>query len=78
MVRQVLEEIHIPYTFESADAVDPKDRGWIADLWESARSRMKYGGFEEYLLVIDEIHKIDDWSNLVKKNGTWILFMASA
>lgn len=67
VVRQVLEEIHIPYTFESADAVDPKDRGWIADLWESARSRMKYGGFEEYLLVIDEIHKIDDWSNLVKK-----------
>lgn len=67
MVKQVLEEIDIPYTFESADAVDPNDRGWIANMWESARARMRFGNLNEYLLVIDEVHKIDDWSNLVKK-----------
>jgi predicted AAA+ superfamily ATPase len=25
------------------------------------------GDLKEYLLVIDEIHKIDDWSNQVKR-----------
>lgn len=67
MVKQVLEDLDIPHTFKSADAVAPNDAGWIANLWESARTRMRIGGLKEYLLVIDEIHKIDDWSNQVKR-----------
>ena len=67
MVKQVLEDLDIPHTFKSADAVAPNDAGWIANLWESARTRMRMGDLKEYLLVIDEIHKIDDWSNQVKR-----------
>ena len=67
MIKQVLEEVDIPYTFESADAIDSNDKSWIAGLWESVRARMRFGDLKEYLLVIDEIHKINDWSNQVKR-----------
>ncbi|RRD91421.1 ATP-binding protein [Bacteroides heparinolyticus] len=67
LVKQVLQEIGVPYTFESADAISPDDEGWLPNLWESARARMRFGNYREYLLVIDEIHKIKDWSNQVKR-----------
>jgi hypothetical protein len=35
--------------------------------WESARLRLKASGANEYLLVIDEIQKIDKWSEVVKQ-----------
>lgn len=36
-------------------------------VWETARLRMKASGSEVYLLVIDEIQKIDNWSEVVKQ-----------
>ena len=36
-------------------------------VWETARLRMKASGASEYLLVIDEIQKIDNWSEVVKQ-----------
>jgi predicted AAA+ superfamily ATPase len=35
--------------------------------WETARLKMKASGASEYLLVIDEIQKIDNWSEVVKQ-----------
>lgn len=35
--------------------------------WEAARLKMKASGALEYLLVIDEIQKIDNWSEVVKQ-----------
>lgn len=67
MVKQVLEEITTPYLFFNADAVAANDIGWIADRWEEARSKMHFSGHSEFLLVIDEIHKINNWSEQVKK-----------
>ena len=67
MVKQVLEEITTPYLFFNADAVAANDTGWIADRWEESRSKMRFNGHSEFLLVIDEIHKIDNWSEQVKK-----------
>lgn len=67
LVKQVLREISIPYMAISADNVDPKNTAWIAEMWETARLRMKLKGATEFLLVIDEVHKIDNWSEAVKK-----------
>ena len=67
LIRQVLRDITIPHTIEVADAVDPKDSDWIHRVWEGARTTMRLRGEEERLLVIDEIQKIDNWSEMVKR-----------
>ena len=67
MVKQVLEEISISSLFFNADAVNPDDNGWISDRWSEARARIAYAGIKEFLIVFDEIHKISNWSEQVKK-----------
>lgn len=67
LVGQVLEHVGIPHTVEVADAVDPKDSDWIRRIWEAARTTMMIRDEREYLLVIDEVQKIDNWSEVVKR-----------
>ena len=67
LVGQVLDDISIPYTLEVADAVEPKDSDWIHRVWESARATMQIRKEQERLLVIDEVQKIDNWSEVVKR-----------
>ncbi len=67
LVKQVLQEVNIPYTMVSGDNVDKTDTAWIGSSWSSARARMKLGKHREYLFVIDEVHKIDNWSEAVKQ-----------
>ena len=67
LVGQVLQNISIPHSLEIADAVDPKDCDWIHRVWEAARTTMTLRGETERLLVIDEIQKIDNWSEVVKR-----------
>ena len=67
LVKQVLQEIDMPYMMVSADNVDHDNSGWISEMWSTARARMKASGVSEYLLVIDEVHKVDNWSEAVKK-----------
>lgn len=67
MVKQVLKEMSFPSMFFNADAVAHDDNTWIADRWAEARARMNYSNAAEFLLVFDEIHKIDNWSEQVKK-----------
>ena len=67
MVKQVLQEISIPNMLVSADGIAKGNAAWIGEVWETARARMQLGRHAEYLLVIDEVHKIDNWSEEVKK-----------
>ncbi len=67
LVDQVLSQVSIPHTVVVADAVDPKDSDWIHRVWESARTTMMLRKLEEYLLVIDEVQKIENWSEVVKR-----------
>ncbi len=67
LVRQVVQGLTIPYSVEVADAVDPKDSDWIRRIWEGARTTMTLRGEQERLLVIDEIQKINNWSEVVKR-----------
>ena len=67
MVTQLLNQLFVPNQYESADAVSATNSAWLMQVWESARLRMKAAGNEEYLLVIDEIQKIDNWSEVVKQ-----------
>lgn len=67
LVEQVLNSITIPYSSEVADSISPDDSDWIRRIWESARSAMSLRKESEWLLVIDEIQKIDNWSEAVKR-----------
>lgn len=67
LVHQVVQAISLPHTVEVADAVEPKDSDWIRRVWESARTTMRLRGESERLLVIDEVQKIDNWSEVVKR-----------
>jgi len=67
LAAQVLETVSIPYTLEVADAVNPQDSDWIHRVWEATRITMSIKGERERLLVIDEIQKIDNWSEMVKR-----------
>jgi len=67
MITQLLKKITIPYVFESADAIPASNAAWLEQLWESARLKMAAIEAGEFLLVIDEIQKIDNWSETVKR-----------
>lgn len=67
MVNQLLPQLSIPSIYESADAISATNSAWLMQIWETARFKMKDAGVSEYLLVIDEIQKIDNWSEVVKQ-----------
>ena len=67
MINQLLSKIEIPYLFESADAVTAGNMTWLSQIWESARIKMKLSGSMTFLLVIDEVQKIENWSEIVKQ-----------
>lgn len=67
VVKQVLGEIDTPYQFFSADNVPATNTGWVSNCWAAVRSLMTAKGYTEMILVIDEIQKIQNWSEVVKK-----------
>lgn len=67
MITQLLTHLTIPNLYESADAISATNSAWLMQVWESARLRLKASGATEFLLVIDEIQKIDNWSEVVKQ-----------
>lgn len=67
VVKQVLKELEIPYQMFSADNVPTTSSAWVANCWEATRSLQKNKDYESIVLVIDEIQKITNWSEAVKK-----------
>ena len=68
LITQLYDQLSIPAVYESADAVPAGNSLWIDQVWDTARLRMKNQKAGEFLLIIDEIQKIPDWSETVKKN----------
>ena len=72
LVKQVLEQVTIPYSFYTADT--EQEGTWINEIWQRERLEMQFSGQKERLLVIDEVQKIHNWSEFVKKQwdeDTW-------
>lgn len=67
LVKQVLNSTKMGYHHVAADNVPTNQTNWISEVWNTARSKMRASGANEYLLVIDEIQKIPNWSEVVKK-----------
>ena len=66
VVKQVLKDLDKPYLFFSADNVPATQTGWISDCWQIVRAKMKSQGYDEIIIVIDEIQKVNNWSSAVK------------
>jgi predicted AAA+ superfamily ATPase len=67
LVSQLFEQLPIPGLFESADAVGAGNSIWLEQIWDIARFKMKTLQADDFLLIIDEIQKISNWSETVKK-----------
>lgn len=66
LVLQLLGKTDIPNHFVSADTIAASNATWLEQEWETARLKMDQQKAEEFLLVIDEIQKINNWSETVK------------
>ena len=71
LVHQVMERLGTPARYASADEPALRGPAWIVQQWEAARllASSQADGSGGALLVLDEIHKIDGWSEPVK--GLW-------
>ncbi len=66
LVSQLLAASTIPNYFIAADAVPNTSAVWLEQQWEIARQRFKQSGAQEFIVAIDEIQKISNWSEVVK------------
>ncbi|CAM0117630.1 ATP-binding protein [Rhabdochlamydiaceae symbiont of Dictyostelium giganteum] len=64
LARQVAAELKKPSRYISADLASLQDISWLQQQWDSARELAKTEG--DALLIIDEIQKIPNWSDMVK------------
>lgn len=67
MVMEVLRTLGLPYIYCTADGVPATNAQWISDRWSSARVQMAVGGYGEMVLAIDEVQKLGNWSEVVKR-----------
>lgn len=61
---QVIESLSKPYHFISADMATLQDRVWLQQQWEVARQKVAKG--QGCVLIIDEVQKIPNWSDVIK------------
>ena len=67
VVKQVLGDLDVPYQFFSADNVSVSNSAWVSNCWAAVRTLLANKGLDSIILVIDEIQKIQNWSEVVKK-----------
>jgi hypothetical protein len=68
LARQLFKQTKIFSCFHSADDTAEAGSSWIDQIWESMRLQMQLKKEKEAILFIDEIQKISNWSECVKKN----------
>ncbi|MGK6350429.1 ATP-binding protein [Parapedobacter sp. DT-150] len=66
LITQLTKKMDMRHLFVSADAVAASDSGWLIQQWDTARTLMEQRQANEFLLIIDEIQKINNWSETVK------------
>ena len=68
LARQIAEAVPFPVHFATADEPTLRDRAWLIQQWEVARTRigeMKKG--KGALLILDEAQKVAQWSEIIKR-----------
>ena len=74
LVKQFVERCTVSVTSLNADTIDENNPQWISKQWADVRQQMRLLKQEEHILVIDEIQKLKNWSEYVKREwdaDTW-------
>jgi len=67
LVDQVLARLAAPTVFVSADEPDAGDAHWLAAQWDRARLAIPRGSRSWAVLAVDEVQKVPNWSETVKR-----------
>lgn len=67
IVTQLLDELNVPRIFATADDIAGIDTEWLRSTWNRARLEQQKNPSTEFLLVVDEVQKVQNWSEVVKK-----------
>lgn len=67
LVHQLLETLPAASLYESADGISGNPELWIANQWDRARRQLGTSGNKEMVLCLDEVQKIEGWSEFVKR-----------
>lgn len=64
---QVLKSLKCPTLYFSADKVLASDGSWLISCWTAARLESKKFPKSDVVLVIDEVQKVENFSEVVKR-----------
>jgi predicted AAA+ superfamily ATPase len=68
LARQLIEILPMPCHYVSADEPTLQDRTWLSQQWDLARAKTGTSQpRQEVLFVVDEVQKIEGWSETVKR-----------
>ena len=67
MLHQLYNQLNIPVLYESADNVTATNANWIEQIWQTARLQKKTKSAKDFLLLVDEVQKVSNWGETVKK-----------
>ncbi|MGZ6236352.1 MAG: ATP-binding protein, partial [Syntrophales bacterium] len=67
LARQLIDDLGLPSHYASADEPTLKTPTWIEQQWETARMKARASEHKKALLVLDEVQKIGNWSEVVKR-----------
>ena len=68
LVLQLEQSRKMPVMYVSADGISESGAVWIDQQWEAARLKHLNKPEKPFVLIIDEIQKVQNWSESVKKN----------
>jgi len=66
VIKEIVDKWSGPAIYSSADLPSPPGNEWITENWNQARLRQKNNPDKKTLLVLDEIQKVERWSEVVK------------
>jgi predicted AAA+ superfamily ATPase len=67
LVQQVTDASALPTCYASADEPTLRGREWLEQQWEAARLEARDAGKAGAVLVLDEIQKVHNWPESVKR-----------
>lgn len=67
LIDQLVARLQVPVSSVSADTISPDNTEWIADQWAAVRKTMELAQQQEHVLIIDEIQRLNNWSEMVKR-----------
>ena len=67
LARQVAQSSGLPYHYATADQPTLRDAVWMDQQWQTARLLAKEADGNGAILILDEVQKIANWSEVVKR-----------